>query len=203
MNTARADGLIVQPFPKPTPRITLAYRDLAQAAMTVADDPTRLTGFADLPRPWIPASCESAELRDEVWHWLDRVATWLNHEYVFDPIHAVPACWPEHPHLTHELACLADQRHRAGQALTSDLLEHWHRYALPAFIERMRHRIGETCEAGHPSNWPSGARFARYTGAPASRNRENLFAVDVGFVGLREPTDSRRLHVVDDPTRDP
>jgi type IV secretion system protein VirD4 len=28
----------------------------------------------------------------------------------------IPACWPKHPHLVHDLAVLADQRRRAGRA---------------------------------------------------------------------------------------
>jgi hypothetical protein len=39
----------------------------------------------------------------------------------------IPGCWPQHPHLVHEIAVLADQRRRAGTARTSDVLEEWHR----------------------------------------------------------------------------
>jgi hypothetical protein len=48
---------------------------------------------------------------------------------------AIPACWPQHPHLVHEIVVLADQRRRAGHALTSDASKEWHRYSLPAFID--------------------------------------------------------------------
>ena len=63
--------------------------------------------------------------------WLDDVVIWLNHEYVWDVVAMIPACWPKHPHLVHEIAVLADLRRRAGHALTGDALEEWHRYALP------------------------------------------------------------------------
>src|SRR5688572_28872202 len=59
----------------------------------------------------------------EVWSWLEAVVTWLNHEYVWDTGDVMPPCWPQHPHLVREIAVLADQRHRAGQALTSEALE--------------------------------------------------------------------------------
>jgi hypothetical protein len=44
-------------------------------------------------------------------------------EYVWEVADAIPACWPQHPHLVHEIAVLADQRRRAGHAFTSDALE--------------------------------------------------------------------------------
>jgi hypothetical protein len=63
----------------------------------------------------------------EVWSWLEAVVTWLNHEYVWDVADVIPPCWPQHPHLVDEIAVLADQRRRAGQAHTSDPLEDWQR----------------------------------------------------------------------------
>jgi hypothetical protein len=68
----------------------------------------------------------------------------------------IPVCWPQHPHLVHEIAVLADQRRRAGHALTSDALEEWHRYNLPAFTERMKSRLRNHCEDGHQP-WPAKA----------------------------------------------
>jgi hypothetical protein len=53
------------------------------------------------------------------------VVTWLNHEYVGDDADVVPPCWPQHPHLMHEIAVLADQAPPRSQALTSDALEEW------------------------------------------------------------------------------
>lgn len=180
MTSEDLSGRLVRPFPKPGPRIRLAYRDLARAIETVSDDPTRIDGFRDLPRPWIPASCEKSELREEVWGWLERVVIWLNHEYVYDPSTAIPACWPEHAHLVHEIACLADQRFRAESALTSDPLEHWHFMTYPAFIDRMLQRVGESCEAGHPEAWPAAARFRLQVSSPMTRRRSLVFASDLG-----------------------
>jgi hypothetical protein len=39
-----------------------------------------------------------------------------------DVADVIPLCWPQHPHLVHEIAVLADQRRRAGPGLTSDAL---------------------------------------------------------------------------------
>ena len=69
------------------------------------------------------------------------VVDWLISEYVWEAADTIPACWPQHPHLVHEIAVLADQRRRAGHALTSDALEEWHRYSLPAFTERVKSRL--------------------------------------------------------------
>ena len=78
--------------------------------------------------------------------WLDAVVDWLVTEYVWDVTDTIPACWPQHPHLVHEIAVLADQRRRAGHAFSSDALEEWHRYSLPAFTERMKTRLRSHCE---------------------------------------------------------
>jgi hypothetical protein len=64
------------------------------------------------------------------------------------------------PHLVHEIVVLADQRRRAGHALTRDVLEEWHRYSLPAFIERMGSRLRGHCEDGYQP-WPAQGRYAR------------------------------------------
>lgn len=176
MNSPRFDG-IVAPFPKPPPQIRGAYRAFDNAALLIADDPSRLSSFSDLPRPWIPASCKP-ELRRELWTWLDRVVIWLNHEYVFDPGHAIPACWPQHPHLAHEIAVLADLRFRAELAVTSEPLERWHTTNLPQFIQRMHLRVGEVCEGGHPTQWPAVARFDRHVGPEATVGRDARFEND-------------------------
>jgi hypothetical protein len=102
-----------------------------------------------LPGPWDPPACRRTEPCEQVWAWLEDVVTLLNHEYVWDVAGVIPGCWPQHPYLVHEIAVLADQRRRAGTARTSDVLEEWHRYPLPAFIDRMRTRNKDRCEEGH------------------------------------------------------
>jgi hypothetical protein len=74
---------------------------------------------------------------------------------VFDPVVVIPACWPQHAHLVHELAVLADRRRSADLGLASELLEEWHRFALLAFLDRMRHRVGDHCTDDHAAVWPS------------------------------------------------
>jgi hypothetical protein len=51
----------------------------------------------------------------------------------------------------HEIAVFADQHQRAGQALTSEALEEWHRYSLPSFTERMRAQLRNHCQEDHQS----------------------------------------------------
>jgi hypothetical protein len=91
-----------------------------------------------------------------------RGGEWLVTEYVWEVADAIPACWPQHRHLVHEIAVLADQRRRGGHAFTSDALEEWHRYSLPGFTERMKSRLRNHCEDGHQA-WPAKGRHTRYT----------------------------------------
>ena len=132
--------LIARPLPRPGPLVELAYRELQRAANGTLEQILALGDIHELPRPWEPECCP-AKLRGEIWAWLDEVVDWLNTEYCWDPEGLIPACWPHHPHLVHEIAVLADQRRLAGQAFTSDLMEEWHRYTLPSFHDRLRSRL--------------------------------------------------------------
>ena len=118
---------LTQRFPHPGRRVEQAYRELDIALYGSDEEKKALGSPRALARPWDPATCIDPDLRDEVWSWLDDVVTWLNHEYVWDVAAMIPACWPKHPHLVHEIAVLADLRRRAGHALTGDALEEWHR----------------------------------------------------------------------------
>ena len=107
---------VVEGFPRAGRRVEHAYRELDKA-LYGSDDEKRMLGSPRLlARPWDPPTCMDPELRADLWDWLDRVVTWLNHEYVWDTNGFIPSCWPEHPHLVHDLAVLADQRRRAGLA---------------------------------------------------------------------------------------
>lgn len=119
--------------------------------------------------------------------------TWLNHQLVFDTDDVIPACWPMHAHLIHELAVLADLRRRAERALTSDILDEWHRYALPSFPDRMRHRVGEHCNDQHAPLWPAAGRFTRHQDPTNSTNRRVVFLGDV--MSLRTPSPAQELRV--------
>ena len=173
-----AGPAMVRAFPEGGALIRLAYRELGIAADGTKEQVTALGDPRLLPRPWDPPTCRTAELREQVWAWLEDVATWLNAEYVWDVAAVIPGCWPRHPHLVHELAVLADQRRRAGTALSSDALEEWHRYALPGFVDRMRTRTRDHCEEGH-QGWPARSRHARHTSGEARRERRDSYARDV------------------------
>ena len=198
--------LMVLPFPTPGPRVRLAYRELHIAVNGTEEQKTALgvNDTSELPRPWVPETCREPELRHEVWTWLDDVVTWLNHEYAWDVAPLIPSCWPRHPHLVHEVAILADQRRRATRGITSDPLEEWHRYCLPAFLDRMRHRLRDHCTDGHKT-WPARGRYTRHISDDFREDRENTYAADIdAHANLSQPHRggstagcSARLSVVD------
>ena len=153
-NRRAASGADGPPVPRPGKLVHLAYRELHIAVNGTEAEQKALGNHALLPRPWDPATCRDPELRHELWEWLEDVVIWLNHEYTWDVSGLIPHCWPQHPHLVHEIAVLADQRRRAGLAMTSDALEEWHRYCLPAFVDRMRNRLRAHCDDEH-QRWPA------------------------------------------------
>jgi len=167
---------LVQPFPEPGPLVRLAYRELSIAATGTTEQIHALGDTRLLPRPWDPPTCRNPPLREQLWAWLDAVVTWLNTEYVWDVAGMIPACWPLHPHLIHDIAVLTDQRRSAGTALSSDAMEEWHRYALPAFNDRMRTRLANHCEDGHQP-WPAKGRHTRHTNGSRDR-RADAFTGD-------------------------
>lgn len=189
---------LARAFPMPlSPQLHAAYDDLYLA--TNGDDKTkrRIGNPASLPRPWDPPSCHNPDLRRELWQWLDQVVDWFNTEYVWDLGGGamIPPCWPLHPHLVHEVAALADQRRRASIDTTSNSLEEWHRYSVPAFIERLRLRTRTLCDEDHKP-WPGRSRHTRYASTKAAQERQAAFDADLA---TNEPSNSRpRLRIVDD-----
>ena len=198
-----APAPMVLPFPIPGELVRLAYRELHIAINGTEAEQKALGNHALLPRPWEPATCLDPEMRHQLWQWLEHVVIWLNHEYTWDVTGLIPRCWPQHPHLVHEIAVLADQRRRAGLAKTSDALEEWHRYSLPAFTDRMRQRIRAHCDDEH-TGWPSRPRHNEHTAETAAQHREDAYAFDVDALPTsahthdhREVSGSPRLGVVD------
>lgn len=191
---------LVTPFPQIGPAMLVAYQDLNIAGglegtkeqQKALGDPSRL------PRPWDVTTCTMPHLRREVWQWLEQVVNWLNHEYVWDVATSIPACWPRHPHLVHEIGVIADQRRRSGLHVDSDALEEWHRYCLPAFTDRMRTRLKSHCEEGHQP-WPTRGRYSRHTSESSSTERARLYEADVTAATEvhSEPFSRPRLGVVD------
>jgi len=144
-------------FPTPGPTLMYAYEELAILA---AARGSAAAATDQAFRPWDPPTCTDPILRRELWEWLDAVVDWINTEYTWDAAAMIPTCWPDHPHLVHEIAVLADQRYTAGLAYTSTPLEEWHRYALPYFTDRMTNRIRSHCSETHQP-WPGQPRHER------------------------------------------
>jgi hypothetical protein len=193
-----ANPLLVQPFPAPGQLVALAYRELDRAAAGSAEQVRALGDAPLLPRPWEPQTCRTPQLREQLWSWLDAVVDWLISECVWEAADTIPACWPQHPHLAHEIAVLADQRRRAGHAFTSDALEEWHRRSLPGFTERMKSRLRNHCEDGHQP-WPAKGRCTRYAAEINRRTRDDQCAAYVGSLRPTEAWSRRhpRLGLVD------
>ena len=188
---------LLQPFPQPGRLVQLAYRQLDLATSRQQDHLLPLRDLANVTRPWDLGTCQTPQLRKEIWSWLEAVVTWLNHEYVWDVADVIPPCWPQHPHLVHEIAVLADQRYRAGQALSSDPLEEWHRHSLPEFAERMRTRLRNHCQEDHQS-WPAKGRYSRHVGEATRRRRMDVYAGDVrALKSTDDQNQSPRLGPVD------
>ena len=170
--------MIARPFPAaPAP-----VRQVIDRLSTAPDFLSQAERDAQrrLDRPWDPASC-STEMRAELWPWLDDVAGWINHEYAWQTIKAIPACWPQHPHLVHELAVVACLRAAAGAALGAQPLEEWHRYVLVGFLERMAERLGPVgCPPGRHTDWPGRSRHIDFTTAEAQDRRYELIEDDTG-----------------------
>lgn len=181
-------GPLTLPFPPPDGvELQKAYKDLYLSANGDEATKKQLGNPANLPRPWDPPTCLKPELRRELWAWLDEVVTWFNHEYVWDHnAGMIPACWPQHPHLVHEIAVLADQRRRASLDPTSSALEEWHRYSVPGFLERLKTRTKNSCDEHH-SGWPASGRHDRHVGKTATTDRQRMFADDLAAFEPHDP----------------
>ena len=200
MTTPPVPAELTLAFPTPGPLLGSAYRDLYLAAEGSDNQKATIGDPSLLPQPWDPPTCRNPQLRAELWTWLQAVVVWFNHEYTWDPDGMIPACWPQHPHLVHEIAVLADLRRRAGLALTADALEEWHRYALPAFTDRMRQRLRQHCQDGGHQPWPAQGRHTRHQDEASRRDRAAAYGADVdtlaeppGMVDVPPSAGPRRL----------
>lgn len=175
--------LAVLPFPMPGPQLRQLYRHHLAIENGADQERDRLLKRGVTARPWDPATVGTSALRLEMWRWLEEVVKWFNHEYAWDTTQVIPDCWPEHPHLIHEIAALADQRHRAGQAHDGSLLEHWHRVCVPWFLSRLRDSVKSHCEERHQA-WPARARYARQVSQDSFNHRWLRANEDVVSVGV-------------------
>lgn len=169
MPTSPNRDLLVWAFPQPGQAVQVAYQQLTIATHGTEEEQRAVGDPGTLARPWLPETCTSGLLREQLWEWLDQVVAWVNHEYGWDPETMIPRCWPDHSHLVHEIAVLADLRRRAAIATTAQGLEDWHRYTLPMFLDRMRTRIGQACTEGH-DRWPGRGRYNSYLDAHDTRH---------------------------------
>ena len=170
--------VIVTRFPRPPAPIREALHTLAVLRSGDKEQIEQLGDVTDAPRPWHPASCDE-ELRIHLWHWSDQVAAWINRDYVWRPTGMIPGCWPRHPHLANELPGLACQRLTAEGAYGPELLEEWHRYTLPMFLDRGAARTGDGgCRSGKHTDWPAASRYDADTDPAAAAERQQQFRAD-------------------------
>lgn len=158
-------------FPTPSSIIVGALDELRLAAESRPKSARELRRLAELPRPWDPPTCPP-ELRRLVYAWLDEVAAWINEEHTWRVERVIPICWVDHPHIVHELATVACLRWEAEYAVSAAVLEEWHRYALPMFLDRVGQRIGSTgCPPGRHQPNPGATRNGLYRGEPEAAGR--------------------------------
>ena len=166
------------PFPAPSPLIVDALDQLRLAALSPPEDDKELRRLAMLPHPWDPAACPP-ELRCVIYTWLDDVVAWINEDHTWRVDRVIPNCWPDHPHIVHELAVVACLRFEADYAITAAVLEEWHRYTLTMFLDRITVRVGATgCPPGKHQPHPGQSRNTIYRGANESRTRRGRRYVD-------------------------
>lgn len=166
--TTSETGWPLEALPSPDPLIVAAIDALFAAQADLADDGAGADRLGSLPRPWDPASC-GLELRGAVLRWLDAVAQWINTQHLWSlNTHGIPACWPQHPHLVHDLATVAFARYLASYAPMPDQIETWHRITLPGFLDRLRERLGDQCPPSRHQGPPRYERDAAYREARES-----------------------------------
>jgi len=162
---------MAKPVPAPSPVISSALDELRLAAVAPPESENELRRLSVLPRPWDPATC-TPELRRLIYTWLDDVVAWINEDHTWKVERVIPICWMEHPHIVHELATVAFLRWEAGYAVNATVLEEWHRYTLPMFLERIVQWIGTTgCPPVKHQPHPGDARHALYRGADQANSR--------------------------------
>ena len=167
-------------FPEPPARVLQAMHNLA---IVQSGDTTKIQQLGldldRLPRPWEAATCDR-RLRRQLWEWCESVVAWINSDYMWRATSMIPACWPQHPQLTHELPVLACLRWAAEETTRPEPLEEWHRVTLPAFLDRLTQRLDKsTClTTGKHEDWPGRARYQAYSSASAVEQRQAHFHAD-------------------------
>lgn len=169
---------ILQPFPAPSPLVVDSLDQLRIAAGTPPESEAELRRVALFPRPWDPPSCPP-ELRHLLYGWLDEVVGWINAEHTWRVERLIPICWLDHPHIVHELATVACLRWEAEYAVSAMVLEEWHRYTLPMFLERVAQRVGPGgCPPGRHQASPGEPRNLLYRDQEQVRSRRRARRLD-------------------------
>lgn len=178
-------GLMARPFPEPGTTVRAAMEQLQYATIEPPADEQALRELAQMPRPWDPATC-AGRMRSELWAWLDLVAMWVNEQHLWNVTRpGIPECWPAHPHLVHDLAVLACGRYYTSFAVTPAALEDWHRYALPAFLERLRDRLGDGCQPGKHQTRARRERDETHASSQMRAGRRQRYRDDLDHAGDR------------------
>ena len=94
---------------------------------------------------------------------------------------------------TASAAVLADLRRRAGAAATSDGMEEWHRYALPAFLDRMNRRSNSSSCGEKHQDWPARGPYTRHISDGSRTARAEHFTADVEEITQRHTRVQERL----------
>lgn len=178
-DTTGVPAPMVEPFPEPSGRIRTAMDALQLAATYQPEIEDEVQELAAMPRPWDPATCPGP-LREEIWHWLDRVAIWINTQHLWNvDSPGIPECWPAHPHLVNDLAVLAAARYYTRYAMHPGPLGDWHRYNLPTFLERLEHRLGDGCQPRMHTPRPRQERDHVHTDPGARAQRWQRYQEDL------------------------
>ncbi len=121
-----------------------------------------------------------------MWRWLEDVVSWFNHEYAWDTSQVIPDCWPEHPHLVHEIA-VPGRRPLPGSspANSGGPLEDWHRSAFrgssTACARASRPTARNAIRHGRPAH-----RYARHVSQESFDHRR--LRSQRGRAGSRRPS---------------
>ncbi len=149
-------------FPAPSALVRDLFVQLQVAAESPPKSDMDLRELGRLPRPWDPPTCPR-EPRRLVYAWLDEVVGWINEEHTWHVERMIPLCWVEHPHIVHELATVACLRWETECAASTKMLEEWHRFTLPTFLDRIAQRIGSSgCPPGRHQPHPGESRCQLY-----------------------------------------
>ena len=83
-------------------------------------------------------------------------------------------------------------------ATNANALEEWHRYSIPAFLERLQKRAKQHCD-DHHQPWPARTRFAHHLATDQANPRTAAFETDVNSLQRTEDEPSRpKLLLVDE-----